>query len=343
MLDPALETLLLPFENDSLDVPEGGKVLFLRARFSPKLKEVFGSALVCQQSFAPDADILSRAGLELVEAPVEAAEITLVLPPRQKQEARALLAHAVNTTRDGGFVVACVSNTEGAKSCEADLNKLAGLDGKLSKHKCRVFWAAVSRDTLDGGLLNEWLQLDMPREIEDGRFTSRPGIFSWDHIDPASKLLVSKLPEGLKGRVADLGAGYGYLSTEILQRCSSLAALDLYEAEKRALDLAAGNIGRLEPKIPVEFHWADVTRGLKHSYDFVVMNPPFHTGKADRTDLGQAFIVAASKGLKPGGSLYMVANRHLPYESTLDRYFESFEIIADEQGYKVIQAKKARR
>ncbi|WP_102867410.1 class I SAM-dependent methyltransferase [Pseudovibrio exalbescens] len=343
MLDPALKTLLLPFENGSLSVPTDEPVQFLRARYAPELKQVFGSDLVCLQTFAPDAEPLQRAGLALAETAVENAVVTLVLPPRQRQEARALLAQAIKATRPGGWVVACVSNTEGAKSCEADLKKLAGISGNQSKHKCRVFWVQRDDAAIDTELMDQWLALDAPREIEDGRFVSRPGIFAWDRIDPASRLLVDHLPDNLSGRAADLGSGFGYLSAELLSRFPGIAALDLYEAEKRALDLAQINVSKLEPSIPIGFHWADVARGLNHSYDVIVMNPPFHTGKADRADLGQAFIMAASKGLKPGAPLYMVANRHLPYEQTLDRYFETYDIIADEQGYKVIKAVKARR
>ena len=55
--------------------------------------------------------------------------------------------------------------------------------------------------------------------------------------------------------------------------------------------------------------------------DAVVMNPPFHEGRKADPELGQAFIEAAAGMLGAKGKLYMVANRHLPYEETLERLF----------------------
>ena len=70
------------------------------------------------------------------------------------------------------------------------------------------------------------------------------------------------------------------------------------------------------------------------------MNPPFHTGKETTSSLGQAFIDKAAKILKPGGDLYLVANNHLPYEFQLKHLFSSFELVKQENGFKVIHATK---
>jgi 16S rRNA (guanine1207-N2)-methyltransferase len=37
----------------------------------------------------------------------------------------------------------------------------------------------------------------------------------------------------------------------------------------------------------------------------------------------------------------MVANRHLPYESVLDARFGTVRIVAQSQGFKIIEAVKA--
>ncbi|MCB7212868.1 methyltransferase, partial [Lactiplantibacillus plantarum] len=69
----------------------------------------------------------------------------------------------------------------------------------------------------DADLAKRWSALDAVRPIMGGRFLSRPGVFAWDRIDPASALLAEHLPADLAGRAADLGAGYGYLSRELLE------------------------------------------------------------------------------------------------------------------------------
>ncbi|UNK47968.1 class I SAM-dependent methyltransferase [Lysobacter sp. S4-A87] len=338
--DAALQALLLPFVDGVLAWPASGGALFLRARDGWPLHQRALPGLVCEQSFKPEADALEHSGLTRVDASDETLyPLVLVLPPRQRDEARALFARALARCAPGGRVVACLGNNEGAKSGEADLARIAGPVGNLSKHKCRVFWTAPMEGPADPELARQWLQADAPRAIAEGRFLSRPGLFAWDRIDPASRLLVEQLPATLAGRAADLGAGYGYIASELLARCPGITALDLFEAEGRALELARSNLAPSASRVELGFHWHDVTRGLDKQYDVIVSNPPFHAqGRADRPDIGRAFISAAAKALRPGGQLWLVANRHLPYEEMLAVHFGDVRTVAQRDGFKVIAA-----
>ena len=105
--DPALDALMLPFAQGALTWPSG-PVLFLRARDGAALRQFPLSQLVCEQSFRPDAELLERAGLRVVtDAAAEETRyaLVLVLPPRQREVARALLARAVQTAAPDGVVV----------------------------------------------------------------------------------------------------------------------------------------------------------------------------------------------------------------------------------------------
>ncbi len=342
--DPALDALFLPFSNRALVWPEG-PVLFLRAREGAAMRQFPLAQLVCEQSYRPFADELERGDLHAIADASESTArypLVLVLPPRQREEARALFARAVSLCAPGGVVVASITNSEGAKSGEADLMQLAGLGGSLTKHHCRVFWSKPAEGSQDRSLLAKWSALDAPRRILDGRFSSRPGVFAWDRIDPASALLAEHFPADLAGRGADLGAGYGYLSAEILARCPKVSALDLYEAEARALALAKANLAAFEAQAALDYRWHDVTTGLSEQYDFIVSNPPFHTqSRADRPDIGRRFIAVAAESLKPGGKLLLVANRHLPYEAVLNASFGRVRMLGERDGFKVIEAVKA--
>lgn len=340
--DSALETLLLPLRDGPLSWPRARGALFLRARDGWPLHQQAFDGLVCEQSFKPAADALQRSGLTLIDENTATRHpLVLVLPPRQREEARALYARAIARTAPGGRVLACLRNDEGAKSGEADLAKLAGPLGHLSKNKCRAFWTAPLDGAVDAALFETWLQLDAPRPIGDGRFVSRPGLFAWDRIDAASALLASNLPRDLRGAAADLGAGYGYLSSELLARNPGIASLDAYEAERRALDLARVNLAGDGQRVALDFHWHDVTTGLGRRFDVIVSNPPFHAqGSVDRPDIGRRFISAAAEALHPGGSLWLVANRHLPYEAELAARFASVRVVEQTQGFKVFEAVK---
>ena len=112
--------------------------------------------------------------------------------------------------------------------------------------------------------------------------------------------------------------------------------------ESRALELARRNLAPFAPRAALEFRWHDVTAGLPETYDVIVSNPPFHTqGRADRPDIGRRFIAVAAQALRPGGRIWLVANRHLPYESVLDASFGEVRTVAQRDGFKVIEAVKA--
>lgn len=342
MNDPVLETLCLPLDDGTIPLPDDGPALFLRARTGEALRRLVHEKrlprhkFLCEQSFKPACDALARDGFVVGEGD-DTYDLTMVLPPRQREEGRALLVRAVRATRDGGIVMAAVSNLEGAKTVEGDLKRLAGNVTALSKNKCRVFWARIEAGRLDIAQMAAWDAQDAPRPVAGGLFLSRPGLFAWDHIDAGSRLLIDTLPPGLKGRAADLGAGFGYLSYEVLTRYPGITHLDVIEAEARALEMARQNLSAFGDR--ASGYWLDATGPLPGSYDLIVSNPPFHTDRQDRHDLGQAFIRSAARALTSGGAFWMVANRHLPYEETLKAVFRSVDTAAQTHAFKVFHAK----
>lgn len=345
--DLALDALLHSFADGPLRWPGEGGVLFLRAREGAAVHAARLPALVATQAFRPEAVRLQRLGVDLLDEdalPESAFPLVLVLPPRQREEARALLARACAAVAPGGVVVAAASNDEGAKSREADLRQLAGSVAAQSKFHCRTFWTPPDA-SFDAALVAQWRKLDAPRRVTStgvpgGGFQSRPGVFAWDRVDAASSMLAAALPADLHGRVADFGAGWGYLSMQALARCPKMTSLDLYEADARALALARGNLA--DARVPVGFHWHDVEAGVSERFDAIVCNPPFHAlGRGERPDIGRAFIAAAASALKPGGRLWLVANRHLPYEDALGAGFAQVRTVAQDGGFKIVEAVKA--
>jgi 16S rRNA (guanine1207-N2)-methyltransferase len=337
-VDDVLRTLLLPFEQALLPRLEGARVLMLNAQASPALPDA-AKEWRLQQDFRPAVDALEREGFAATpELPAGEFDVVLLPAPRQRQYGRALLAQAWSRLARGGVLVACAGNDGGGRSLQADLEALCGPTHALSKHRCRASWAVKEAEAGDGALAREWLQADAPAVAGASGLRSRPGVFAWDRVDAGSALLAAQLPADLAGHGADLGCGNGYLSAQLLARNPGVRALDLYEADARALALARDNLAAHEG-IAFEFHWLDVTRGLpRDGYDFIVSNPPFHAGRAEEPAIGRAFIAAASAALRPGGRCLLVANRQLPYEAALAQGFASSRVLADRDGYKVIEA-----
>ena len=110
--DDPLKALLLPFDGGPLAWPAQGDIAFLRARDGWPLRQHPLDRLRCEQGFKPLADGLGQAGLDVrpeLDCAAEAS-LVLVLPPRQRDEAQALLARAVAMAAPGARVVAAVAN-----------------------------------------------------------------------------------------------------------------------------------------------------------------------------------------------------------------------------------------
>jgi 16S rRNA (guanine1207-N2)-methyltransferase len=343
--DPALDALFVPFATGAVTLADAARVLFVGARRGAGLDRHASGRWHCLQTFKPYADALNAAGLAVsTELPAQPVDAVLLLPPRQRDAARARFADALACLRPGGLLLASVANDAGARSAEADLRRLAGPLACLSKHRCRVFWTTSA--AVDPELLAQWRALGAIRRRPDGSWT-RPGLFAWDRVDPGTALLASVLPDALAGTAADLGGGNGALACRLLEHCPAIEAVDLFEAEAQALEparrnLAEANARRSQPA-PVAVHWHDVGTGLPGRYRVLVSNPPFHLGHADAPQLGQRFIEVAAASLAPGGSLWLVANRHLPYEATLAQRFGAVRAVVERDGYKVFEAREPRR
>lgn len=281
-----------------------------------------------EQSFRPAFLRLQQATPRLERGSYEQG---LVLMTKHKEENFANIARGWKLLARDGVLVCAGANDNGAASLEKQAAKVFGLEGSLSKFHCRVFWFRRS----ERGPPDYWVRLASLQPVAAGPWVSQPGIFSWDRIDDGSALLARHLPDDLAGHVADFGCGWGYLGREILSRSSDVTAIDLIDAEHRALEAAHVNIA--DPR--ATFHWLDLTvEAAPATYDTIVCNTPFHAGRASEPALGRSIIAAAARALRTSGGFYMVANRGLPYEPQLKANFASFETLADNNKFRVSRA-----
>jgi 16S rRNA (guanine1207-N2)-methyltransferase len=80
---------------------------------------------------------------------------------------------------------------------------------------------------------------------------------------------------------------------------------------------------------------------LDERFDVVVTNPPFHVGKATDLDVPLQFIIDAHDVLAPGGRMFLVANRTLPYEQAVTHRFGNVSNLHDGPRFKVLTAVRA--
>ncbi len=319
--------LTLALSTGELVLPDAGMLSVLLPAPGVDLQALPRSRTQVVQPFKPYFDHFTRHGYGCVTHSGDPCALAVVCLPRAKAQARATVHDAV--ARSGGLVVVDGNKSDGIDSIYRDIRRRVTVRGQLTKAHGRIFWFAPEREGFA-----DW---KAPRDQRAGGFQTAPGVFSADAVDPASQLLVAALPGRVGRHVVDLGAGWGYLSAEMLKSDTGIERLDLVEADHVALDCARGNVR----DVRAHFHWRDVLGwDAGAMVDCVVTNPPFHSGRATDLSLGRGFIATAARVLAPSGNLWMVANRHLPYEAAMNEGFATVQEIAGDNRFKVIRASR---
>jgi 16S rRNA (guanine1207-N2)-methyltransferase len=240
----------------------------------------------------------------------ETVDSAVVLAPPGTAERAYVLAQILRVLRPGGALSVLAPKDQGGARLRKALEAFGceGHEDSKAHHRMVYIDRPAQPVGLDAAIAAGGLQ-----DLTGHGLWSQPGVFSWDRLDPGSALLLKTLPN-LAGKGMDLGCGIGLLANAVLTS-AKITALTLVDIDGRAIAAAADQ-------------------------DFIVMNPPFHLSGAEDRRLGQAFIQAAARALRKGGTCWMVANRHLPYEETLKTLFSKVEVKAQAQGYKVFEAKK---
>ena len=322
MIDARLE---LALGGGGLTLPETGDIAVFRPSVDADLTDLPPERCHIIHDFKPFHDQWKARGYEVSHDSERRYCAAIVCLPRSKSEARALIALACSVS--DGPVVIDGQKTDGADSILKEMRKRVTVSDPISKAHGKLFWI----DAPVSDFFTDWVE---PPALSEGGYWTAPGVFAAGGVDLASALVVDALPDDLGKHVVDLGAGWGFLSAHILTR-QKIETLHLVEAGHLALECARRNV--TDPR--AVFQWEDATAwDPKVRIDSVVMNPPFHQGRAAEPQIGQAFVASAARLLSGQGKLWMVANRHLPYEVELRKHFAHVQEIGGDARFKLFHA-----
>jgi 16S rRNA (guanine1207-N2)-methyltransferase len=303
-----------------LDI-NAGRILAFRPPGDISLSPLRRESTLVVHGLRSAYDHFAGAGWDVSTEPEGEFDSAVIFLPREKLRARAMIAEAAARTH--GPIVIDGNKTDGIESVLRDVRGRATVGEVISKGHGKIFAA-------EGAAYEDWRTAAVTVE----GFRIAPGLFSSDGPDRGSVALAAVLPN-LSGAVADLGAGWGFLSARVLAS-PDVVQLHAVEAEHEAVACLSANVD--DPRTSI--HWADAARWRPpRPLDTVVTNPPFHLGHRPDPSIGQAFITAASTMLGARGSLWMVANRHLPYEDVLSHSFREIREIEGDSRFKLIHAR----
>lgn len=169
------------------------------------------------------------------------------------------------------------------------------------------------------------------------KFISDNGVFSKEHVDIATNFMLNVLiNEDIKGKVLDLGCGYGTIGITLSKFFDiDITMLDINE---RALNLTRRNceLNQIKNAKIVE---SDGMEKITDKYNVIITNPPIRAGKAVIYKMYED----AHKALEEGGRFYLVINKKHGAPSTkeyLTQIFGNCEVLDKKTGFNVMKCIK---
>lgn len=255
--------------------------------------------------------------------------------PREKSRLEMMLACLVPLLETGGQLWLVGEIRTGIKSASKRLADHFDQVAKADSARHCVLYAASSARAAErfdpARYARDWI-FDSP--AGELKLRSWPGVFAHGGLDEGTRRLIDALPELPAGaRVLDFGCGCGVIGCYLLRREPSLELvfLDNNALACRAAE-ASLSLNGFEGKVLA----GDGLGGLEGRFDFIVTNPPFHAGRRSDTGLTPRLLDPARNFLRPGGQLYMVVNRHLPYGQWLKETFPQTDTLAEDGRFRVL-------
>ena len=296
-----------------------------------------------------NGDVFAGHGMHVLPRDV-AADSVVIRIPQERLALLQLLVDAFAILKPGGRCYIAGANNEGIKSAAGAIETLFGNARVLARDSSHRVISAVKRtaactlpDGVDRALLdsNNFREVDATVRGRSYRLCSRPGVFSWEHVDEATSILADVMEINEGNSILDLGCGSGALGM-VASSLAGAGRLTMVDADIEAVRSAA-RTAEVNGIVGWRALASDVAGAvLDERFDVVVTNPPFHVGKATDLDVPNQFISDAHDVLTPGGRMFLVANRTLPYEQAIKHRFGNVANLHDGPRFKVLTATRGR-
>ncbi|KKU94628.1 hypothetical protein A3H89_02790 [Candidatus Amesbacteria bacterium RIFCSPLOWO2_02_FULL_48_11] len=162
------------------------------------------------------------------------------------------------------------------------------------------------------------------------------GLFSYQKIDPGTKLLAENIIVKPGKKCLDLGCGYGVLGVVMAKLSAGQVWFidrDVVALEYAKINCAHNNIEDFKVIASNGFESAG-----DEKFDLIVSNLPTHTAN----DMIEWLISESEKHLNPGGELWVVTVNALKQfmESGLKKTFGNYELVIKNSTHAVAKSRK---
>ncbi|MBF7686751.1 methyltransferase [Acinetobacter rathckeae] len=216
--------------------------------------------------------------------------------------------------------------------------KMYGNTLKLDSARHCQLWHTQLEQPVAKKPIQDWVKTyQIDTEHNTLKICALPGVFSQDHLDIGTAVLLPQLKSMKTGRIADFGCGAGVIACYLAQqnKKNTIYALDVdaFALESTKMTFEANNISEQLECCAVQ-GIADMPSQL----DAIVSNPPFHQGVKTHYAVSEDLCREAKQHLRTNGELWIVANRFLNYSPIIEKSFGTCTIKTDQNGFKVLYA-----
>lgn len=210
---------------------------------------------------------------------------------------------------------------------------------KLDSARHCQFWQLTLQHTEKLKPLSAWVK-NYSIKIQDFslEICALPGVFSQDHLDIGTAVLLPYLTQVKSGKLADFGCGAGVISCCLakMNEKNVIHALDVDAFALKSTELTFEKNGIEAHQL--QLHAVTGIQDAPQQLDALISNPPFHQGIHTNYDASETLCRQAKIHLKRKGQFWIVANRFLNYADLIEQQFGETTIKADQNGFKVIYA-----
>ncbi|MFZ2098098.1 MAG: class I SAM-dependent methyltransferase [Anaerolineales bacterium] len=268
--------------------------------------------------------------------------------PKGRQLSRRWLVNARNALEIGGSLYIAGANNEGIHSLIKDAHELFG-NGRVLGYKKGNRIAQFSMSDKDfpvpewaqapGIAPGTWVAFPLLFPNRSYQIHSLPGVFSYNHLDAGTEMLLSAISISPGDKVLDVGCGYGIIGMVAASEGAALVHL----VDNNLLAIASCNETiALNHINHTEVFAGDLLNPIGPCmYNLILSNPPFHAGFDVDYQIAHSMIKQSYEALLIGGKLMIVANRFIRYMNLIKDVFGNVSILKESEKFHVLSGLKS--
>lgn len=290
----------------------------------------------CKVNDVPLPDIVLDA--DFAQLTRSSFDQVMVRFPRIRDHQRELLDLALALLHENGRLIFTGAKNEGVKPALDDTRERFGRAGIVVRKG--GYHAGLARRPPGDFKLPD-LTFNRDTVIVDDAATELitcTGIFAAGRLDQGTANLIAGMKIPPQARVLDLGCGPGLAGLAAARRGADVVWTDV---SARAIESAQRTLLNNDISHPQLYLCHGASAIDDRTIDTVITNPPFHQGHDVNFEVSRFFVKEAARVLRPGGEIYLVANRFLPYPQWLHERFIDVTIVRENAQFTVYQGQKS--